>query len=227
MNKLKRILAGWVMFAGLLGLGTAEAAFIRGTVDPPFNGGGPAAGTYWSAIILFDTDVSCLQEGLNVLLAPPVTCANNAPFNGYSNLSVNATLGGLPISFPIIPLQSIALSVVGGAPVAISAPAATGAFGAAPFFLSSAIQGNAWLSFSFNSPVGGLVTGGYGTLFLEICGEGTASGAACTGNIANAFQGTGVAVVNVIGLPEPPITLLLLAAMPVAWLVRRRRAQAR
>jgi len=36
-----------------------------------------------------------------------------------------------------------------------------------------------------------------------------------------------VAVVNVIGLPEPPITLLLLAAMPVAWLVRRRRAQAR
>jgi hypothetical protein len=227
MNKLKRVLTGCavVVVTGLLGAGGADAAFIRGNVDPVFTGSGNANGLYWTGLIQFDADLSCLnQNGINVLQPPPNSCD---PFGGFANLQVSATLGTSQGSLDTITINftagspNIGLFLSGGTPIGISAPTAPpGQFGATPFFFSPTVRGNAWLQFDFDAgPFTGL---SHGIFFLEICGGDGLP--VCTG-IGNATSGVGALVVTVV--PEPPVAWLLLAAMPVAWLVRRRRSQAR
>ncbi len=232
MNKLKRILAGSavVVVTGLVGAGGAHAAVIRGSVDPAFSGAGNANGLYWTALIQFETDLSCPllnQNGLNLLQPAPNSCN---PLPGYSNLQVSATLGTSPGSLDTIPISfaagtpNIIMNLSGGTPTGLATPAAPpGQFGGTPFVFSPTVQGFAWLQFAFNG--GGDFTGlSHGTLFLEICGG--AGLPVCSG-IGNATSGDGDLVVTVVtAVPEPPIAWLLLAAMPVAWLMRRRRSQA-
>jgi hypothetical protein len=229
MNTLKRILAGSavVVVTSLVGAGNAHAAFIRGVVDPIFTGSGNANGLYWTALLQFETNLNCPllnQNGLSTLQPSPNSCN---PLPGYANLQVSATLGSSAGSLDTIPINftagspNIIMNLSGGTPTGIATPAAPpGQFGATPFFFSPTVQGNAWLQFVFDA---GDFTGlSHGILFLEICGG--AGLPVCSG-IANATSGIGALAVSVV--PEPPIAWLLLAAMPVAWLVRRRRSQAR
>jgi len=227
MDKLKKVLVAGavVMAAALSGAGNVQAALMQGHVDPPISGTGTAAdGTYWTSLISFDTDFNCLQNGFNDLNGPPFTCSSPPLFPSYSNLSITATLSDgsttIPITFSSGGTPQINVYLSGGTAIGISAPYPTGQFGNSSFFLSSAVQGNAWLEYAFDTgPFTGLSTG---TLFLEICGgpgEPT-----CTGLISNAIRSSGRVQVSVTDffVPEPSIAWLLLAAFPVLWLARRR-----
>jgi len=236
MNKLKRILAGSavVVVTGLVGVGSAHAAFIRGSVDPQFTGSGNANGLYWTALITFETNLSCPllnQSGLNLLQPSPNACN---PLPGYANLQVSATLGTSAGSGDTIPINftagspNILMNLSGGVPTGIATPAApAGQFGATPFVFSSLVQGNAWLQFVFDDNGDNFTGLSHGILFLEICNRGNSDLPTCTNTVdgPNTTSGTGALVVSVV--PEPPIALLLLAAMPAVWLARRRRSQTR
>ena len=151
MDKLKKVLVGGavVVAAALSGAGNVQAALMQGHVDPAISGTGTAAdGSYWTSLISFTTDFNCLQNGFNALVGPPSTCNNPPLVPSYASLSITATLtqgaDSATITFlpPSPPLLNVYL--VGGVATGMDAPYPTGQFGGTPFFVNSALQGNAW-----------------------------------------------------------------------------------
>jgi hypothetical protein len=208
--------------------GSANAITVRGFVDPDFGGDatGELAGAYWTAEIQFsDADGSCVEND-----GPNQTCVFDP-----GSLVVTGTLtedGGsitAPLNFLFtgpVP-TTININVVGGVVTAID----TGQLGPTAQFTTDTLQGFAWIDFGFGNSES--IAPSLAELLIQLCPPTETfsslsefedwchvSPDECS---ATSPQFTSdLAAVTIAQVPEPGMLWLLLAALPLGALMRRR-----
>lgn len=226
---------GYLAAAALMWLataGNASAITVRGFVDPDFGGDatGTLAGAYWTAEIQFsDADGSCVEnDGTNI------ACEFDS-----GSLVVTGTLteDGGSITAPLNFLftgpapTTLNINVVGGVVTAID----TAQLGPTAQFTTDTLQGFAWIDFGFGSSES--IAPSLAELLVQLCPPTETfsslsefedwchvSPDECS---ATAPQFTSdPAAVTIVQVPEPGMLWLLLAALPLGALMRR-RGQAR
>lgn len=148
-----------------LGLGSANATLVRGSIDPTFGGSGTLAGIYWTANISFNVDSSCLAAATQ-----DISCA-------ITGLTATGTVddgtdGTVPVNYlatPMSPPSSVDLAVdashnvigIGTMPIG---------FGTVTFPALSEVA-NLWVQFYlpvFNGD-GVITTASQGDLIATLC----------------------------------------------------------
>ena len=221
-NKMKwswgsRLAAAVVLAAGM---GSANAAVIRGVADPQFTSSGFLSGVFWSSIITFTVDNSCIAgTGTNTCAVSNVSATATlgpAPGAGNANVSLTFTLG-LPASLTIHHTAGV-----------VDAFDTLAAIGPSGLFVdpNPSFSGFAWVDWGIGA--GNLPTAQF---FIQQCTTSTYHdndtrekhySTACTPSLGGAAGSTIPATITITQIPEPGVLVLLLAALSGLWYVRRR-----
>lgn len=223
-NQIRLILkcCAGVLLLWFGGFTAANAITIRGVADPMFTVGGDFNGDTWSALVQFgDADASCVSGDNFTDLTGHVCTPDAGTLVMTGTLSDGSDTVNLNFLTGLAP--SISITTLNGVATGIQ----TGVVGpTAEFTLGS--QGFAWVDFEFGSHFDLSAPSGV-EILLQSCGQSEEEytlnsweGDGCIATAGNALRSTPDSVTVTQTTPEPGILWLVLGALSMGWLVRRR-----